>query len=132
MSPRIQNCIDCGAPLNGRADKRFCDDYCRIHYNNKMKSGSNNLVRNINNALKKNRNILAGFLKDGEDTTKISREKLLENGFIFKYGTHSYTTKKGSKYIYCYDYGYLKLEHNLFLVVRLKNEHLDKPNFIKG
>lgn len=94
MSPRIQNCIDCGAPLNGRADKRFCDDYCRIHYNNKMKSGSNNLIRNINNALKKNRNILAGFLKEDEETAKISREKLLGNGFIFKYGTHSYTTKK--------------------------------------
>tara|TARA_R110000868_G_scaffold386_1_gene2971 strand:+ start:16555 stop:16848 length:294 start_codon:yes stop_codon:yes gene_type:complete len=97
-----------------------------------MKSGSNNLIRNINNALKKNRNILAGFLKEDEETAKISREKLLGNGFIFKYGTHSYTTKKGSKYIYCYDYGYLKLEHDLFLVVRLKTEHLDKPNFIKG
>jgi|TARA_R110000744_G_scaffold378242_2_gene494119 hypothetical protein len=97
-----------------------------------MKSGGNNFIRNINNALKKNRNILASVLKDGEDTTKISREKLLNSGFIFKYGTHSYTTKKGSKYIYCYDYGYLKLEHDWFLVVRLKNEHLDKPNSIKG
>lgn len=63
MSPRIQNCIDCGAPLNGRADKRFCDDYCRIHYNNKMKSGSNNLVRNINNALKKTETFLQAFLR---------------------------------------------------------------------
>lgn len=63
MSPRIQNCIDCGAPLNGRADKRFCDDYCRIHYNNKMKSGSNNLIRNINNALKKTEIFLQAFLK---------------------------------------------------------------------
>ncbi len=132
MSNQNQYCVDCGTPLNGRSDKRFCDDYCRNHYNNKMKSGSNNLIRNINNALKKNRNILAGILNEEEDTAKVSREKLLGSGFLFKYGTHSYTNKKGNVYIYCYDYGYLKLEQDIILVVRLKSDPLDKPNFIRG
>jgi len=132
MSNQNQYCVDCGAPLSGRSDKRFCDDYCRNHYNNKMKSGSNNLIRNINNALKKNRNILAGILNAEDDTAKVSREKLLESGFLFKYGTHSYTNKKGNVYIYCYDYGYLKLDQDIILVVRLKSDPLDKPNFIRG
>ncbi|WP_339714798.1 hypothetical protein [Cyclobacterium amurskyense] len=132
MTKRNQYCEDCGNPLSGRSDKRFCDDYCRNHFNNKMKSGSNNLIRNINNALKKNRNILAGILNEENDTAKISREKLLESGFLFKYGTHSYTNKKGNVYIYCYDYGYLKLDQDLILVVRLKNDPLDKPNSIRG
>jgi len=117
-----QHCIDCGAPLTGRSDKRFCDDYCRNHYNNKMKSGSNNLIRNINNALKKNRNVLSSFLNEEDDTIKVSREKLLESGFLFKYGTHTYTNKKGNVYIYCYDYGYLKLDNDIILIVRYKSD----------
>lgn len=117
-----KHCIDCGAPLTGRSDKRFCDDYCRNHYNNKMKSGSNNLIRNINNVLKKNRNVLSSLLSVGDDTTKVSREKLLESGFLFKYGTHSYTNKKGNVYIFCYDYGYLKLDNDIILIVRHKND----------
>jgi predicted nucleic acid-binding Zn ribbon protein len=117
-----KQCIDCGAPLNGRADKRFCDDYCRNHYNNRMKSGSNNLIRNINNALKKNRNVLSSLLNAEDDTTKVSRERLLESGFLFKYGTHSYTNKKGNVYIFCYDYGYLKLDNDVILIVRHKND----------
>jgi hypothetical protein len=115
-------CKDCGALLTGRSDKRFCDDYCRNHYNNKMKSGSNNLIRNINNALKKNRNVLSSLLNEGDDTTKVTREKLLESGFLFKYGTHSYTNKKGNVYIYCYDYGYLKLDNDIILIVRHKSD----------
>jgi predicted nucleic acid-binding Zn ribbon protein len=58
-----RNCPACGKPLNGRVDKRFCDDYCRNGYNNQLKSASNNLVRNINNALGKNRRILKSLLQ---------------------------------------------------------------------
>ncbi|WP_375583736.1 hypothetical protein [Cyclobacterium xiamenense] len=117
--------------MAGRIDKKFCDDYCRNTYNNQMKSGSNNLIRNINNALKKNRNILAAILPDSEDTAKISREKLLEQGFIFKYRTHTYTNKKGNVYGYCYDYGYLRLEQDWILVVRNKEEQREKLGSFK-
>jgi len=121
-----KKCLSCGKPVAGRIDKKFCDDYCRNSYNNQMKSGSNNLIRNINNALKKNRNILAAILPDSEDTAKISREKLLEQGFIFKYRTHTYTNKKGNVYGYCYDYGYLRLEQDWILVVRNKEDQREK------
>ncbi len=127
MAIHPKKCLSCEKPLAGRVDKKFCDDYCRNHYNNQMKSGSNNLIRNINNALKKNRNILAGILPDTEDTAKISREKLLEKGFLFKYRTHTYTNKKGNVYGYCYDYGYLKLEQDWILVVRNKEMSTRNP-----
>jgi hypothetical protein len=48
--------------FKGRADKKFCDDYCRTNYNNQLKSCENNYVRNINNALGKNRRILEELL----------------------------------------------------------------------
>jgi hypothetical protein len=115
-------CLTCEKPLRGRADKKFCNDYCRNTYNNHLKSTSNNLVRNINYALGKNRRILEGLLPEGEDTAKTHKEKLQHLGFQFRYFTHSYTTRTGKVYFYCYDHGYMPLENDWFLVVRAKGE----------
>ena len=117
-----KTCMQCGKALRGRSDKKFCDDYCRNNYNNQLKAYSNNYVRNINNALGKNRRILETALPANEDIGKITKQKLLHWGFQFKYITHTYTNKKGNTYFFCYDYGYLPLENDLFLVVRRKEE----------
>jgi predicted nucleic acid-binding Zn ribbon protein len=111
-------CLSCGKPVKGRSDKKFCDDYCRAAYNNELKSPSNNLVRNVNNALSKNRRILEGILPKGEATAKANKDKLIEKGFQFKYLTHIHHTKNGNTYFYCYEYGYLPLENNWYLIVR--------------
>ncbi len=115
-------CLSCGAVVKGRADKKFCNDYCRNEYNNGLKSATTNLVRNINNALGKNRRILENLIPAGQETAKANAEKLLAKGFQFKYGTHSYTNKKGDVYFFCYDRGYLPLENDWYLVVRRKEE----------
>ena len=117
-------CLDCGKPLKGRIDKKFCDDYCRNNYNNqqKAKGSHSNLVRNINNALLKNRKILESVLPADEETAKASKEKLMRLGFQFKYITHTYTTKSGKTYYYCYDHGYLPLENDWYLLVRKKED----------
>ena len=119
---QIKNCLACGKPLKGRVDKRFCDDYCRNSYNNQLKSAGNNLVRNINNALGKNRRILESLLPEGEETAKANKEKLQRLGFQFKYITHTYTNHKGNVYFFCYEYGYLPLENNRYLLVKRKEE----------
>lgn len=110
--------MSCGKPLRGRSDKKFCDDYCRNNYNNQLKGADGKLMRNINNALRKNRNILQSVLPATEDTAKANKEKLVAKGFSFKYFTHQYQTKKGSIYYYCYDFGYLPLDNDWFLIVR--------------
>jgi hypothetical protein len=111
-------------PLKGRIDKKFCDDYCRNNYNNqqKAKSSHSNYVRNINNALLKNRKILESILPNDEETAKANKDKLLRLGFQFKYFTHLYTTKTGKTYFYCYEYGYLPLENDWYLIVKRKEE----------
>lgn len=113
-------CLNCSKSIQGRSDKKFCDDYCRNNYNNQLKAYSNNMIRNINNALKKNRNILEASLPQAEDTVKITRQNMLMKGFQFKYLTHTYTNKKGNTYFFCYDYGYLELEGDWLLLVRVK------------
>lgn len=114
-------CLKCKKPVKGRSDKKFCDDYCRAAYNNELKSAANNNIRNVNNALGKNRRILESLLPDGDATAKANRDKLIEKGFQFKYHTHIYNTKTDKTYFYCYEYGYLPLENNWFLIVK-KNE----------
>ena len=114
----LKYCMACNKSIKGRIDKKFCDDYCRNAYNNKLKCVSNNMVRNINNALRKNRRILEEFLPDKEKMVKTNLEKLLEKGFMFKYFTHVYTNQKGNVYHFCYEYGYLSLEGNSFLLVK--------------
>lgn len=120
----IKKCLACEKPLKGRADKKFCDDYCRNNYNNqqKAKGSHSSLVRNINNALLKNRKILETILPDTEETAKANKDKLQRLGFSFKYLTHIYTTKTGKTYYYCYDYGYLPLDNEWFLIVKKKEE----------
>jgi predicted nucleic acid-binding Zn ribbon protein len=113
-----RHCMTCNKSIRGRTDKKFCDDYCRNSYNNQLKAPGNNTMRNINNTLRKNRRILEGILSPNEKMQKISREKLLEQGFQFKYCTHTYCNPKGNLYHFCYDYGYLALENNWFLVVK--------------
>jgi predicted nucleic acid-binding Zn ribbon protein len=114
-------CLTCSKPIRGRTDKKFCDDYCRNNYNNQLKSNTINLVRNINNALGKNRRILENFFGK-EEMIKTTKDKLLEKGFQFKYITHTYTNKKGNVYFFCYDIGYLPLENDWYLLVKRKEE----------
>ena len=114
-------CPECGEPLRGRSDKKFCSDMCRNAYNNKQNSDITNLVRNVNNSLRKNRRILEKALQ-GEKTT-IARQKLLDKGFNFNFFTNQVTTKNKHTYNFCYEFGYLPIENDYILVVKRKAEN---------
>jgi predicted nucleic acid-binding Zn ribbon protein len=118
----LKLCLSCNKPVKGRTDKKFCDDYCRNNYNNQLKSNTINLVRNINNALGKNRRILESLFNEREGMARTNKNKLLQKGFQFKYTTHTYTNKKGDVYFFCYDIGYLPLENDWYLLVKQKED----------
>ena len=118
-----KECPECGEKIKGRADKKFCSDMCRNAYNNKLNSDTNNYVRNVNNILRKNRRILEDLIPD--ETARSSRSKLLEKGFDFNYSTNSYTTKKGTIYHFCYEYGYMAVENEQYVLVK-RNENASK------
>ncbi len=110
-------CLECGDALAGRIDKKYCSDHCRNAYNNRLNKDSKNLVRNINNRLRKNYRILNSFpLKDGKTTT--TKMRLVDKGFDFEYITNLYTTKKGSTYYFLYDLGYLPLDNDRYMIVK--------------
>ncbi|MCW8981511.1 hypothetical protein [Altibacter sp.] len=113
-----RTCPECGTKIIGRADKKFCSDACRNAHNNSLNKDSKNLVRTINNRLRKNYRILEKL--NSKDKTKVTKERLLRLGFSFDYFTSIYTTKTGSVYYYLYDQGYLALDNDYYLLV--KNE----------
>ncbi len=111
-----KKCLECDEVLKGRIDKKFCSDYCRNTYNNKVNKDSKNLIRNINNRLRKNYKILSELNTTGK--TKVTRTRLYDKGFDFHFFTSIYTTKTGNKYFYIYNQGYLPLENEMFLLVK--------------
>jgi predicted nucleic acid-binding Zn ribbon protein len=109
-------CPECGEKIIGREDKKFCSDYCRNAYNNKVNKDSKNLIRNTNNRLRKNYKILCELNNSGK--TKVTRSKLLNQNFDFNFFTSIYTTKTGNTYFYIYDQGYLPLENEYYLLIK--------------
>ena len=109
-------CEECGEKIVGRTDKKFCSDYCRNAFHNRMNKDASNLIRNTNNALRKNYRILQE-LNPGEKTS-VPKTKLLQKGFNFELFTSIYTTKTGNQYFFVYDLGYLKLENDFYALVR--------------
>lgn len=112
-------CLECENPVRGRSDKRFCDDSCRNAYNNRRNSEQTVVLRDINRSLRKNRKILQNIL-GGQKMVKASKEKLTQRGFSFTYLTHFLDTSKGNRYTFVYEYGYLPLENDHFLIVKKK------------
>jgi len=104
-----RSCLECSSVLKGRKDQKFCSDYCRNSYNNRLNEDANSVVRQINRILRKNRRILEELIHRKQVYKKV--EEMLELGFNFKYHTRVYQTKKGVTYFYCYDVGYMKMEN---------------------
>jgi len=77
--------------------------------------------RKINKTLKKNYQILKQKVPADTGKITVSRNELLTAGFDFIYHTHTYTTKRGHVYYFCYDYGYLELEENKLVLVKWKD-----------
>lgn len=117
-----KTCTECGAPIYGRLDKKFCSDQCRNVFNNRQNSDRNILVRNTNNALRRNRRILEELNTSG--TTKVRKEDLLRRGFNFNLMTSMYHTKTGKTYHFCYEHGYLAIEDGWYVLV-IKKENID-------
>ncbi len=117
-----KKCLECGEPITGRPDKKFCSDYCRNTYNNKLNSDVITYVRKINHILRKNRRILEELNPYGK--TKVNKEKMLSKGFNFNFFTNVYQTQNGNTYYFCYDQGYLPIDNDFFALVKRKEHFL--------
>ena len=114
MEKRV--CLECGALLLGRSDKKYCNDYCRNAYNNRLNVDTKRLIKNTNNRLRRNYKTLVKLNVTGK--TKVTRMRLYDHNFDFNFFTSIYITKAGKTYYYIYDQGYLELENDYYLLIK--------------
>lgn len=111
MKKQERRCLDCGKPLQGRTDQKYCSEYCRSSYHyNLSKEKKESLYLKIDKQLKKNRRLLMAYNKAGKATLR--KSVLDDAGFNPKFFTHYWKNQKGQVYLFCYEYGFLSLEEN--------------------
>lgn len=110
-----RTCLFCNEKLVGRADKRFCNDYCRNTYNNKKAPSG---VRMITQAISHNKTILE-TLAGRENFGIFPLHQLIENGFSFSYFTHICESPEKEKWWVCYDIGYQLLPDGNLTIRRI-------------
>lgn len=120
-----KECRNCGEEIIfGRSDKKFCNDACRIDYNNKVKMEKRGdypeFIKNITRILTSNYQVLRKLNRNTK--TIVSEQQLTDLGFNFHYITSYLTTQKGDVYHFCYDQGYLKIKDNQVLLIVQPNQ----------
>lgn len=118
ISAEKKFCINCGGKINGRTDKKFCNENCRNNFHNRTHATRNNLIRNINNTLGKNRRILADLAGEEGKAINIPLQKLLNRGYSLSFFTHRAITTEGHKYTFCYDHGLYKQQDGRFVIIK--------------
>jgi hypothetical protein len=111
----IKTCLECGDTLVGRTDKKFCSDQCRASFHNRQNGAETGYARHVNLVLRKNRRILSRLNTRGR--TRVSANRLREQGFDFRFFTNIAERKDGGIYYYCYEQGYRPIEKEYYLLV---------------
>jgi hypothetical protein len=122
----MRQCLECARPYIGRSDKKFCGDHCRSIHHNRQSQSKLSVIKNVNNILTRNRNALAELFTDHDHSkiVRVHREMLISAGFDFSYITDTIVNRQGSEYRYCYDYGYLDVGRDYFMIVQKRTESL--------
>lgn len=109
----MNTCLQCDQTLFGRKDKKFCNDFCRNTFNNNLNNDKVEIVRNVNNRLRKNNRILKSLLDVGANS--VSKNQLSLSNFDFRYITNVNDSNAGTIY-YVYDVGYQMLDDENYLL----------------
>ena len=99
----MKKCIECGGPVTGRSDKKYCSDECRTAYNNGRYRKELSVVLSVNRILRKNYIILDSlYLRGIKKSDLITIAKL---GFDHRFCTSFTKSVTGNKKeLFCYDY----------------------------
>lgn len=113
----MNHCQDCGHPLSGRTDKKFCGDHCRSHYHNQLNRNRLESYKKVNRILRKNAGVLEAMISSGH--RQASRQSLAAAGFNFRFFTHEDYERSGRLVRYCYQFGYLQLDIQEYLLLQV-------------
>lgn len=110
------SCLECKDEFRGRTDKKFCSDACRNAYHNRLNREANNLVRTVNNRLRRNYRILR-YLSSEWPGGPVHRNSLSDQGFDFESITRVKSSPQGEPCYCVYDLGYIPLGEDRIRIV---------------
>jgi hypothetical protein len=124
MEIKTRFCGYCNKDLKGRSDKRFCDIQCKSAYHNSNTNPNEALIKDINKQLRRNRGALRQACPMGKAT--VPKEFLKKLGMDFRYLTHTWKSKNGNLYFFCYDYGYMPVEDQKKVLIIQQQDYMNK------
>ena len=111
------HCLECGEPIYGRTDKKFCDCNCRNRWHSRLRADKDTHLRNTLGILTRNYSILENIFEMNAGTCPA--DVLERLGFRPEYMTHS-PIKKGKHLEYrCFDFVYNMSPNKLFNLRRV-------------
>lgn len=133
-------CENCGKPLFGRTDKKFCNDSCRNEFNRKKRTAQQiaeyEKLPEIFKIIRRNHAILKTYqLEQTEPGAMISvnRSELLHRGYHFKFFTSLHRDSTGQLWKFCFDYGikeepYSETGYHCLICYRLAQIDTNNPD----
>lgn len=118
MKTKTNLCLECNELIQGRADKKYCSDACRVAHHNQRRIIESRSLRAVNLILSRNRNILLDCLDQSDTEVELLSHQLSIRGFDFAFCTHQTSDDEGKPINYCYDVGYQMLNTSRVLVTR--------------
>jgi predicted nucleic acid-binding Zn ribbon protein len=114
-------CLDCEQPIQGRSDKKFCDDNCRTNFHNQQKQEEEKTIRQINSILKRNRSILIRL--SGMNNVVVDKKCFIEANFNFHFCTHTRIIQKNT-WTVIYDFAYYQSADEKVAIQRIVSEKI--------
>ena len=112
----MKACPVCNKPIVGRTDKKYCSDLCRNSHNNEALSEVRSKVTQVHTILRRNRKILEEMIN--LNVKKVSKEKLLRQGFNFYYITGFEHDRHQNLRYMCYEYGYYSTGNDCYRLIK--------------
>ena len=126
-----RKCLECGDEFTeGRADKKFCRDICRMAYNHQLREESTPAIyHKIKKQLNLNRKVLKQFNKGAKVTVR--KDLLKSHGFDQRFFTHYWKNSKGDVYLFVFEFGFLSIKernNNKYLLVTWQ-DYMNKSHY---
>lgn len=118
MEQSTKQCQQCAKKMQGRADKKFCSNYCRSSYHNALYGDRTNYMRRVNALLLRNRKILSDLFASQRKGANIPLSELYVKGFVPKHFTHQAKHASKTLYTYCYEFGYSLVGKNAIKIIQ--------------
>lgn len=118
MKTKTNLCLECREVIQGRADKKYCSDSCRVAHHNQRRVQESRPLRAVNLILSRNRSILLHFLDESQREVEMQSQHLSLKGFDFSFWTHQIHDTSGQTTSYCYDVGYQVLNQSKVRITR--------------